>query len=220
MPLWKNMAMLWRRRESDAVHGLTFPNQFLKRAFDVVVALIGLALTWWIILLASLCASLDTGKSGFFTQSRVGQNGKLFKIIKIRTMRDTPAITTNVTTQTDPRITRLGRFFRQTKIDELPQLINVLLGQMSFVGPRPDVSGFADQLAGADRIILSIRPGITGPATLRFRDEERILAEQSDPERYNREVIFPEKIRLNREYVEYYSFWKDVIYIWQTIIGR
>src|SRR5688572_8920989 len=117
---------------------------------------------------------------------------------------------TVVTTEHDPRITPLGRWFRKTKLDELPQLINVLLGQMSLVGPRPDVPGFADQLSGEDRIILSVHPGMTGPATLRFRYEEQELARQVNPERYNRDVIYPEKVRLNREYVESYSFTKDI----------
>lgn len=132
-------------------------------------------------------------------------------------MRSDSFFQTTVTTDTDPRITRLGRFFRKTKLDELPQLIHVLLGQMSFVGPRPDVPGFADNLSGDDRIILSVRPGITGPATLKYRNEESILAGQDDPERYNDEVIFPDKVRLNKEYVENYSFRKDIKYIWQTI---
>jgi lipopolysaccharide/colanic/teichoic acid biosynthesis glycosyltransferase len=125
-----------------------------------------------------------------------------------------------LTTSDDMRITRLGRFFRTTKIDELPQLINVFLGYMSFVGPRPDVPGFADSLQGEDRLILTIRPGITGPATLKFRSEEALLASASDPEQYNREVIFPEKVRLNREYIEQYSFWLDIKYILQTLCGK
>jgi len=192
-------------------------NRFLKRLFDFVGALIGLILSGWLILIAFILASIDTRQNGFFTQWRVGKDGKLFRVIKIRTMRDLPDVNTTVTQENDPRITRLGRFWRKTKIDELPQLINVLLGQMSFVGPRPDVPGFADQLEGEDRIILTIRPGITGPATLKFRDEEKLLAQQDDPETYNREVIWPEKVRLNREYIENYSFWRDIQYIWQTI---
>ncbi len=174
---------------------------------------------WWLILIAFILATIDTRKNGFFIQERVGKDGKLFRVIKIRTMRDMPHIDTSVTKEDDPRITYLGRFWRKTKIDELPQLINVLLGQMSFVGPRPDVPGFADQLTGEDRIILTVRPGITGPATLKFRDEEKLLAQQKDPEKYNREVIWPEKVRLNREYVENYSFWQDLKCIWQTIFG-
>jgi lipopolysaccharide/colanic/teichoic acid biosynthesis glycosyltransferase len=198
---------------------LTTTNRFLKRSFDIVFAVLGLYLTSWLILIAFLLAARDTGESGFFRQERVGKDGRLFKIIKIRTMCSDSTISTTVTSAVDPRITCLGNFWRKTKIDELPQLINILLGQMSFVGPRPDVPGFADRLQGADRIILSVRPGITGPATLRFRQEETLLAAQSDPERYNREIIFPEKVRLNRKYIENYSFWLDLKYIWRTVAG-
>ncbi|MCB1054706.1 MAG: sugar transferase, partial [Acidobacteria bacterium] len=102
---------------------------------------------------------------------------------------------------------------------ELPQLWNVLVGQMSFVGPRPDVEGFADRLEGPDRVVLTLRPGITGPATLAFRREEELLAAQPDPETYNREVIWPEKVRLNREYVATWSFWRDLGYLWRTVVG-
>ncbi len=198
-------------------HALSLKYTVIKRLFDIVASLIGLILTGWLILLAFVLSSIDTHQSGFFTQKRVGKNGHLFRVIKIRTMRDLPDIDTTVTRENDPRITRLGRFWRKTKIDELPQLINVFLGQMSFVGPRPDVPGYADQLTGPDRIILSVRPGITGPATLAFRNEEKLLAQQDDPETYNRQVIWPEKVRLNREYIENYSFWQDMKYIWQTI---
>jgi lipopolysaccharide/colanic/teichoic acid biosynthesis glycosyltransferase len=197
--------------------GLSFFNQFIKRSFDFVVSTMGLILTGWIVIPAYIAASIDTRKGGFFTQTRIGKNGNPFTVIKIRTMRYIPSVNTTVTTTHDPRITPLGRFFRKTKIDELPQLINVFLGHMSFVGPRPDVPGFADKLSGDDRIILSVRPGITGPATLKYKNEEEILAKQVDPEKYNREVIFPDKVRLNREYVENYSFEKDIKYILQTI---
>lgn len=201
------------------MQGLSPFSRFIKRSFDFVVSSIGLILTGWIIVLAYIGASFDTRKSGFFTQTRIGKHGKPFTVIKIRTMRHIPSIDTTVTTTHDPRITPLGRFFRKTKIDELPQLINVFLGHMSLVGPRPDVPGFADKLSDNDRIILSIRPGITGPATLKYKNEEEILARQAEPEKYNREVIFPDKVRLNREYVENYSFGKDIKYIFQTIIG-
>jgi len=176
-----------------------------------------LALTGWIIILAYIAASIDTNRNGFFTQERIGKGGMPFKVIKIRTMRDIPYFNTMVTALNDPRITPLGRFLRKTKIDELPQLINIFLGQMGFVGPRPDVAGYADKLMGEDRVILSVRPGITGPATLKYRREEELLADQGDPEKYNDEVIFPDKVRLNREYVVNYSFWKDIIYIYRTV---
>ena len=141
----------------------------------------------------------------------------MFRVINIRTMRVGTGLDTTVTTGHDPRITPLGRFFRRAKIDELPQLINVLLGQMSFVGPRPDVPGYADALEGEDRVILTVRPGITGPATLKYRDEETLLAGVDDPERYNRDVIFPDKVRINREYVQQWSLRKDLGYIWRTV---
>lgn len=189
----------------------------IKRVFDLVLVIVGLAVFGWLIIVAFLFATLDTGQNGFFTQPRVGRKGKIFYVMKIRTMKTSPIVNTTVTTESDPRITRLGSFFRRAKIDELPQLINVLLGDMSFVGPRPDVPGYADLLKGADRIILSVRPGITGPATLKYRHEERILGQQEDPQRYNDEVIFPDKVRINRSYVENYSLWRDLKYIVHTI---
>lgn len=201
------------------VIGLSPGQAALKRGFDFVGAAFGLAITFWIILPAWAIASLDTRKNGFFTQDRVGKDGRIFRVIKIRTMREIPGLNTTVSTGKDQRITALGRFWRKTKIDELPQLINVLKGDMSFVGPRPDVPGYADRLQGDDRVVLSVRPGITGPATLKYRDEEAILAEQDDPERYNNEVLWPDKVRLNRVYIENWSFLGDVRYIWKTVVG-
>ncbi|UCE64353.1 MAG: sugar transferase [Nitrospirota bacterium] len=203
----------------ESPSGLTSVQAFLKRSFDVIFSFLGLALVWWVILISYILASIDTRANGFFIQKRIGRNGELFSFVKLRTMRSDPTFQTNVTTDKDPRITRLGRIFRKTKIDELPQLIHVLLGQMSFVGPRPDVPGFADKLEGQDRMILNVRPGITGPATLKYRNEEEILARQKEPENYNRKVIWPEKTRLNLEYVETYSFWSDIGLILKTV-GR
>lgn len=194
--------------------------RFMKRGFDILASAFGLVCAGWLIILAYVAASADTGQGGFFIQTRVGRNGRLFKTMKIRTMRDASPAGTAVTTDRDPRVTTLGRFLRKTKIDELPQLINVLLGDMSLVGPRPDVPGFADALTGEDRIILSVRPGITGPATLKYRKEEQLLARQTDPERYNREVVFPDKVRINRQYVERWSFRRDIGYILATIMGK
>lgn len=199
--------------------GLSAGQRFLKRSFDILVAVIGLVAFGWLILLGWVLASIDTRANGFFMQTRVGRYGKTFKVIKLRTMKIMPEVTTTVTKTGDPRITKLGAIWRKTKIDELPQLINVLLGQMSLVGPRPDVPGYADRLEGADRIVLTIRPGITGPASIKYRNEEEILAQQKNPERYNREVIFVDKVRINREYMEKYSFLNDLKYIWQTAFG-
>lgn len=191
----------------------------LKRTFDASVALVGLLLTFWLIALTWLLATLDTRSNGFFTQKRVGKDGRLFTVVKLKTMRPTRAPGTTITQSHDPRITPLGRFFRKTKLDELPQLWNVLVGDMSFVGPRPDVPGYADRLEGEKRLLLTIRPGITGPATLAYRDEEAILAAQPDPERYNDEVIYPDKVRINLEYIRNWRFWDDLVYIWRTVVG-
>ena len=134
-------------------------------------------------------------------------------------MRSRKDLKTTVTISGDSRITVSGAFFRKWKIDELPQLVNILLGQMSFVGPRPDVPGYADRLQGEDRIILSIRPGITGPAQLAYKNEEEILANQDNAVKYNDEIIWPDKVRINREYIEDYSLFRDFYYIWKTIVG-
>jgi len=191
-----------------------------KRAFDIVVSIVGISLTWWMMLLAWIVASVETRSNGLFMQRRVGLHGRLFYVWKIKTMKPIVGLDTTVTTDNDRRITKSGAFFRKTKIDELPQLFNVLFGQMSFVGPRPDVEGFADRLEGEEREILSVRPGITGPASLKYRDEEAILAKQQDPERYNREVIWPDKVRINLAYVRQWSLKRDIGYIVQTITGR
>jgi lipopolysaccharide/colanic/teichoic acid biosynthesis glycosyltransferase len=194
-------------------------SQVKKRLFDVLVAIVGLLLTWWIILLAVFISWLDTGESGLFIQSRIGRYGKPFKLYKIRTMTPSIESQSTVTTIDDKRITRCGRVLRRTKIDELPQLYNVLVGQMSFVGPRPDVAGFADMLRGGDRAILLLRPGITGPATLRYRDEETLLATVDDAEAYNRSVIFPHKVQINLDYIRNYSVIGDLKYMLQTVFG-
>ena len=191
-----------------------------KRIFDCFAAIFGLTLAFWLIFLAWFLASLDTRENGFFTQVRIGRFGKPFKIIKIRTMRSDVIHKTNITCASDPRITKFGAFLRRTKIDELPQLWNVLRGEMSFVGPRPDVPGYADSLNDEDRkVLLSVRPGITGPATIAFRDEELILEQQVDPEGYNDNVIYPEKVKKNIEYIQNWRFRDDLLYIWRTIFG-
>jgi len=189
-----------------------------KRLFDMLLSLTGIFLTWWLMLLAWAVASFETRSNGLFRQVRIGRGGNPFTVYKIKTMKHN-STGSSVTTAHDRRITRSGAFFRKTKIDELPQLFNVLFGQMSFVGPRPDVPGFADRLKGEDRIILSLRPGITGPASLKYRNEEEILAGQGDPERYNREVIWPDKVRLNKAYIASWSLRKDMAYIIKTVTG-
>lgn len=199
---------------------MTPRQRFYKRGFDLFVSLAGLVSIGWLLFLALIVAAMETRSNGIFLQTRVGYKGRLFKVIKIRTMLPDRINQSTVTVLGDTRITRSGRLFRRIKVDEFTQLINVFLGQMSLVGPRPDVPGYADRIQGEDCMILTVRPGITGPATLKYRNEEALLASVDDPERYNREVIWPDKVRINREYVENWSFRKDACYILQTIFGR
>ena len=196
---------------------MTKKDRFIKRSFDMALALVGLVLSFPVIVVAWVIASIETKSNGFFLQKRVGENGKLFTIIKIKTMKNSKGGT--VTTANDTRITKSGRFFRKYKIDELPQLINILKGDMSFVGPRPDVPGYADRLEGDDRVILSVKPGITGPATIKYKNEEEILANVKDPLEYNNKVIWPDKVKINKEYIKNWSLKKDIGYIIKTIKG-
>jgi len=190
----------------------------VKRLFDISMASLGLVLFSPVIVAAWIVARIDTGVSGIFVQRRIGMDGEPFDLYKIRTMR--PSEGTTVTTAGDSRITVSGRLLRRYKIDELPQLWNVLKGDMSLVGPRPDVEGYADRLEGDERIVLSVRPGITGPASLKYRNEEEILASVDDPVRYNDEVIWPDKVKMNMEYIREWSFGKDIGYIVATVTGR
>jgi lipopolysaccharide/colanic/teichoic acid biosynthesis glycosyltransferase len=195
----------------------TFYLRFGKRLFDLTLALLGLAL----LLLPMGCIAsgiiIFDGLPVLFRQIRVGRNGYPFTILKFRTMYVSAKPGTSVTVAHDRRITRVGKFLRRFKLDELPQLLNVLKGDMSFVGPRPDVPGYMDNLQGDAVSLLQVRPGITGPATLAFRNEEQILAAVDDPSGYNDQVIFPEKIRLNLLYLEEASFLFDLRCILQTL---
>jgi len=188
-----------------------------KRGFDACFATLGLLVLGVPMLCVAAGILLGDGAPILFRQRRVGRHGRLFVVLKFRTMRNRPDAGTTVTVAGDSRVTRIGALLRRYKLDELPQLINVLKGDMSFVGPRPDVPGFADQLEGEVRKVLSIRPGITGPATLAFRDEEQLLAGVADPIGYNRDVIYPEKIRLNLEYIGKCSLKHDLKCILQTL---
>ena len=155
----------------------------------------------------------------FFIQQRVGQDGNLFKMIKFRTMTVEHG-GSSISIKGESRITPLGAKLRKYKLDELPGLFNVFLGDMSFVGPRPDVPGYADQLQGDNRRILELKPGITGPASMRYSNEEEILADQNDPVKYNDEVIYPDKVRINLKYLEQRSFRMDIQIILFTVIGK
>jgi len=196
---------------------MTKKDKIIKRAFDFILSLIGLILTWPIIVIGWIVASIETKSNGMFFQIRIGKDAKPFKIYKIKTMKNIAG--TTVTTANDSRITKSGKIFRKYKIDELPQLWNVLFGDMSFVGPRPDVAGYADTLKGDDRLVLSIKPGITGPASIKYKNEEEILAKVEDPKKYNDEVIWPDKVKINKEYIKNWSLKKDIEYIMKTIKG-
>lgn len=196
---------------------MTRSQKHIKRLFDILLSICLLIIFSWLICLLIVITTIDTKSFGFFTQKRIGYRGKSFLIFKIKTMKKEPSITTSITTSKDPRITSLGKVLRKYKLDELPQLINILIGDMSFVGPRPDVSGFADKLIGDDTIILMVKPGLTSAASLYFRNEEEILAKKEDPLEYNNKVIWPQKVAMNKDYVKNYSFSKDIKILFKTL---
>ena len=157
--------------------------------------------------------------SAVFTQKRVGKGGILFTMYKFRSMSAHHSGST-VSVAGESRITPLGAKLRRYKLDELPELWNVFIGDMSFVGPRPDVPGYADKLEGDDRRVLQLRPGITGPASLKYRDEEVLLAAQANPQEFNDKVIYPDKVRINLYYLDHYSFVADIKMIIATVLGK
>lgn len=218
---------------------------FIKRIFDIIASILGLLILWPVLLIAAIMIKVKMpGGPAFFTQKRVGKGGKLFTCHKFRTMTMVPKASealngskgsnwSTVSVAGDSRITPLGAKLRHYKIDELPELWDVLIGNMSFVGPRPDVPGYADRLKGADRDVLKLRPGITGPATLKYRLEDEMISEyvkkrqaegdsrpmQEIAIEYNDNVIYPDKVRLNCYYYHHYSFWKDIEMIFATVLG-
>ena len=191
----------------------------VKYIFDRVMALVGLCLLWPVLLVVWVLIHIKMpGGPAIFKQKRVGKNGRLFTMYKFRSMTVSHG-GSSVSVAGESRITPLGAKLRKYKLDELPELWNVLIGDMSFVGPRPDVPGYADMLEGNDRLILNLRPGITGPASLKYRNEEEVLAQVDDPQRYNDEVIYPDKVRINLDYYYHHSWPGDIKLIIQTICG-
>ena len=178
----------------------------VKRIFDIVFAVFALLFLVGIIVLLWILTSIDTRANGMFTQERVGQFGKLFKIYKLRTINDT-----------DGSISGFGAFLRKYKIDEWPQLWNVLIGDMSMVGPRPDIQGYYDVLEGEERNILALKPGITSRASIKYFNEEYLLEQQQNPKQYNDEVIFKDKVRLNLAYYHHHTILEDVKIILATV---
>lgn len=192
----------------------------VKFLFDRLMALVGLLVLWPVLLVVAVLIRIKMpGGPVIFKQQRVGRNGRLFTMYKFRSMTVGHG-GSSVSVAGESRITPLGAKLRHYKLDELPELWNVLIGDMSFVGPRPDVPGYADQLKGNDREVLKLRPGITGPASLKYRNEEDLLAKQNNPQKYNDEVIFPDKVRINLYYLHHYSFIKDIEMIVCTVLGR
>ena len=215
----------------------------LKFVFDKVVSLVGLIVLSPLLLIVALLIKWKMPGPILFCQQRVGRYGEIFTVYKFRTMtvkaeaavasRNSEA--TSIASQEQSRITPLGEKLRRYKLDELPELWNVLKGDMSFVGPRPDVPGYADQLQGEDREVLLLRPGITGPASLKYRNEDDILEAVDEAlqkgrselpmgittvQEYNDNVIYPDKVRLNRYYLHHYSFIKDIKMIVCTVLGK
>lgn len=192
----------------------------LKFLFDRIVSFVGLMFLWPVLIVVAVLIRVKMpGGPVIFKQRRVGRNGKLFTMYKFRSMTVSHS-GSSVSVAGESRITPLGAKLRKYKLDELPELWNVLIGDMSFVGPRPDVPGYADQLKGDDRRVLQLRPGITGPASMKYRNEEEILASVPDPVKYNDEVIFPDKVRINLYYLDHQSFWMDIKLIICTVLGK
>jgi lipopolysaccharide/colanic/teichoic acid biosynthesis glycosyltransferase len=190
----------------------------MKRLFDVIVSAAGLALLSPVLLALAAVIKLDDGGSVFYRGERVGRGGRPFRVAKFRTMRvDAESMGGSSTAADDVRITRVGHWLRKSKLDELPELLNVLWGDMSLVGPRPEVERYVRLMSEEERSILSVRPGLTDWATLWNSDEGAVLAGASDPEKTYLELIRPEKIRLQLEYVRRRSFWTDLVILWQTL---
>ena len=192
----------------------------MKYVFDRLMACAGLLFLWPVLIVVAVLVKMKMpGGPVLFTQKRVGRHGRLFNLHKFRSMTVSHS-GSSISVAGESRITPLGAKLRKYKLDELPELWDVLIGNMSFVGPRPDVPGYADQLQGEDRRILELRPGITGPASMKYRDEEELLAKVDNPQEYNDKVIYPDKIRINLYYLDHYSFLKDIQMIICTVLGR
>lgn len=178
----------------------------IKRIFDILFSLFALIILGVFILFFFILATIDNQSNGLFIQERIGQFGKIFKIYKIKSIKNNAS-----------EISNFGKFLRKTKIDELPQLWNVLIGNMSIVGPRPDIAGYYDKLEGENRKILELKPGLTSLASIKYANEDEILSKQENPQQYNDEVIFPDKIKMNLEYYHKQSILLDLQIIFKTI---
>lgn len=190
----------------------------LKQLFDLVLAMALLIVFAIPMLIIWMITTIDTGQNGLFRHERIGIGGKLFKMYKFRTLKGT--YDNPITTEQTHQFSKSGKFLMKYKLDELPQLFNILNGTMSFVGPRPDVSGYADQLEGDDRVILSVKPGITGPAQIKYRDEASLLAKAENPIQFNDQVLWPDKVKINKDYIKNWSLNKDLQILWRTLFSN
>lgn len=180
-----------------------------KRIFDIVFSLLGLFFIFPVVFFFIIFAAYDTNSSGLFIQKRIGRYGKPFVIYKIRTIHKRLNTTSN-----------FGAFIRKYKIDELPQLVNILIGEMSFVGPRPDIPGYYDLLIGEESKVLELKPGLTSEAALKYINEEEILEKEKDRVKYNDEIIFKDKVKMNLSYYYNQSFCLDLYIIFKTIFRK
>ena len=191
----------------------------IKRLFDIILSFVGIIILIPVFIIVSILIKIDSPGPIFFLQERVGLNGKLFKIIKFRSMKINHNNSLKVTIGNDKRITSIGKKIRKYKIDEIPELINVFIGDMSLVGPRPDVPGYADLLVGENRNILKLRPGITSRASIKYAKEEIILLNEDDPIVYNNNIIFPDKVKMNLNYYYNNNIWIDIKIIFATLLA-
>ncbi|MBW6492532.1 MAG: sugar transferase [Lentimicrobium sp.] len=191
----------------------------LKRTFDILASIFGLIILSPVFIIIAILITLRMPGPVFFRQQRVGRDARLFRMIKFRTMQVDHGGNT-ISVKGESRITPLGAVLRKYKLDELPELWNILRGDMSFVGPRPDVPGYADRLEGKNRLIISVRPGLTGAASLKYSSEEELLSGQDDPVQYNDEVLYPDKVRIDVGYIRNRTFWLDIKIIIYTLLGK
>ena len=188
-----------------------------KRIFDIIISFFAIIILSPLFLLISIVIKLTSKGPIFFIQERIGLKGSIFKIIKFRTMINDHNSLNVVSIKNDSRITVVGKILRTYKLDDIPELINVLVGSMSLVGPRPDVPGYVDLLKGENRKILTLKPGITGPASLKYFNEEEILSSKKNPKDYNDKIIFPDKVKINLDYYYKNNIWIDIKIIFATI---
>jgi lipopolysaccharide/colanic/teichoic acid biosynthesis glycosyltransferase len=192
----------------------------VKRLYDIVLSAWGLVTASPVLLTVAIAIKLEGGGSILFRQVRVGRHGRHFTLVKFRSMRADPAAAgPSITRQSDPRITRVGRVLRRSKLDELPQLWNVLVGDMSLVGPRPELPRYVALYTADQRRVLASRPGLTDLATLEFRDEERLLESAEDPEQFYVQHCIPRKLELSLEYASQATIWTDTKLLARTVLG-